>query len=196
MRKTFSAPVPFLLGGIVLLLLAGFFSQYVSYHPSTAVSLPFLRERALPVYSVETEQKLAALSFDAAWGDEFTSEILEILERRGVHATFFMTGGWVEAYPEDVKRIAELGHDLGNHSQNHKQMSQLSETEIRREIQSVHDQVKELTGKDMTLFRAPYGDYNDTLVHTARDMGYQIVQWNIDSLDWKDYGADAIVQTV
>ena len=107
-----------------------------------------------------------------------------------------MTGGWVESYPDDVKAIKEAGHDLGNHSENHKQMSQLSADECREEIQKVHDKVKKLTGKDMILFRPPYGDYNDTLIETANGLGYHVIQWDVDSLDWKDYGADAVMAKV
>ena len=104
-----------------------------------------------------------------------------------------MTGEWVGKYPEDVKKIAKAGHDLGNHSENHKQMSLLSREECRDEIIMVHNKVKELTGIDMNLFRAPYGDYNNNLVGIARDCGYYTVQWDVDSLDWKDYGVDSII---
>jgi len=121
---------------------------------------------------------------------------MEILAKHNVKVTFFMTGGWVERYPEDVKYIASQGHDLGNHSENHKNMSQLGEEEIRAEIQKVHDRVKELTGQDMALFRPPYGDYDDKVVAVADSMGYYPIQWDIDSLDWKDYGAEAIVDKV
>lgn len=107
-----------------------------------------------------------------------------------------MTGGWVSAYPDDVKAIAAAGHDLGNHSENHKQMSQLSAEECQKEIQSVHDKVKELTGQEMCLFRPPYGDYNDTLIEAAEALHYYTIQWNCDSLDWKNYGADAIVSRI
>ena len=107
-----------------------------------------------------------------------------------------MTGGWIESYPEDVKKIAAAGHDLGNHSENHKQMSQLSSDDCIAEIQNPHDKVKELTGTEMTLFRPPYGDYNNTLIEAANSLGYHVIQWSVDSLDWKDYGADSIVDTV
>ena len=80
--------------------------------------------KELPIYSVETDKKQVALSFDAAWGNEDTEIILDILKKYNLHVTFFMTGGWVESYPEDVKKIYEAGHDLGNHSENHKNMSQ------------------------------------------------------------------------
>ncbi|MCH5272512.1 MAG: polysaccharide deacetylase family protein [Lachnospiraceae bacterium] len=152
--------------------------------------------KKLPIYCVDTEEKKVALSFDAAWGNEDTADILEILKKHNVRVTFFMTGEWVRKFPEDVKAIAAAGHDLANHSENHKQMSQLSAEQCRTEIQKAHDRVKELTGVDMTLFRPPYGDYNNTLVRTVNDMGYHCIQWDVDSLDWKDYGADSIINTV
>lgn len=107
-----------------------------------------------------------------------------------------MTGGWIESYPNDVKAIAEAGHDLANHSENHKHMSQLSKEQSKEEIMKPHEKVKALTGKDMILFRAPYGDYNNTLIQAVRESGYHCIQWDIDSLDWKDYGVESIVKTV
>lgn len=107
-----------------------------------------------------------------------------------------MTGGWVESYPEDVKKIYEAGHDLGNHSQNHKYMTKLSDEEKTQELMSVHNKVKELTGYDMFLFRPPYGDYDNQVVANAKKNNYYPIQWNIDSLDWKDYGADDIVKRI
>lgn len=152
--------------------------------------------KELPIYSVETEEKKVALSFDAAWGNEDTSQILEILKKHDVHVTFFMTGGWVEKFPDDVKAIHEAGHDLGNHSENHKNMSQLSDEEKTKELMSVHQKVKGLTGVDMELFRPPYGDYDDAVILNAKGNGYYTIQWDVDSLDWKDYGVKNIIDTV
>lgn len=162
----------------------------------TASGSSAVNGRQLPIYCVQTDQKKVALSFDAAWGNEDTQKILEILKKRNVHATFFMTGGWVKNYPEDVKAILAAGHDLGNHSENHKNMSQLSADEQRQELLSVHDRVKELTGYEMFLFRPPYGDYDDSVVLTAKECGYYPIQWDVDSLDWKDYGVEAILDKV
>ena len=152
--------------------------------------------RELPIYCVETDKKQVALSFDAAWGNEDTATILDILKKHNVKVTFFMTGGWVESYPEDVKRILADGHDLGNHSENHKNMSQLSNEEKRSELMDVHTKVQELTGYEMFLFRPPYGDYDNSVINVARECGYYAIQWDVDSLDWKDYGADSIIKTV
>ena len=152
--------------------------------------------KKLPIYCVETDKKQVAISFDAAWGNEDTRNILDILKKYDIRATFFMTGGWIEKYPEDVRAIAADGHDLGNHSMNHKEMSTLSYDECIEEITKPHKMVKELTGKEMILFRPPYGDYNDTLIDAANTSGYYPIQWDVDSLDWKNYGVDSIINTV
>ena len=130
------------------------------------------------------------------WGNEDTAKILEILKKHGIHVTFFMTGGWVSKYPDDVKHIYADGHDLGNHSENHKNMSQISDSEKKEELMKVHQKVQELTGYEMFLFRPPYGDYDNAVVNVAKDCGYYTIQWDVDSLDWKDYGVDSIIKTV
>ena len=152
--------------------------------------------RELPIYCVETKEPKIALTFDAAWGNEDTQKILEVLKKHDVHVTFFMTGGWVENYPDDVKAILAAGHDLGNHSENHKNMSQLSDAEKKEELMKVHDKVRTLTGCEMFLFRPPYGDYDNAVVNVAKDCGYYTIQWDVDSLDWKDYGVDSVIKTV
>ena len=152
--------------------------------------------KELPIYCVETAEPKVALTFDAAWGNEDTAQILEILKKHDVHVTFFMTGGWVESYPDDVRAILAAGHDLGNHSENHKNMSQLSDDVKKDELMKVHEKVRDLTGYEMFLFRPPYGDYDNAVVNVAKDCGYFAIQWDVDSLDWKDYGVDSIIKTV
>ena len=152
--------------------------------------------KELPIYCVDTQEPKISISFDAAWGNDDTSRILEILAKHNVHATFFMTGGWVDSYPDMVKEICSRGHDLGNHSHNHKQMSKLSASEQKDEIMYVTDKIKELTGYDVFLFRPPYGDYNSTLINTVYGCNHYPIQWNVDSLDWRDYGVENIIKTV
>ena len=138
--------------------------------------------RELPIYSVETTEKKIALSFDAAWGNEDLDTILQILEKYHVRTTFFMTGAWVQTYPEDVKKIQAAGHDLGNHSENHKNMSTLSKNECEQEIMTAHKRIQELTGTNMNLFRPPYGDYDNDVIQTATACGYYSIQWSVDTL--------------
>lgn len=167
----------------LLILICSF--QYISEYVTVSSNV---NGRELPIYSVETQEKKVALSFDAAWGNEDTQNILNILKKHNVHVTFFMTGGWIENYPEDVKAIWEAGHDLGNHSENHKNMSQLSVEEQTQEIMKTHEKVKELTGIEMQLFRPPYGDYDDQVILTAQECGYYPIQWSVDVGDTTEKG--------
>lgn len=184
-------------GAIVLTSIA-LLSASLMIYPDTAATLSnsLVHEKELPIYCVEQDKPLISISFDAAWGNEDTPKLLEILKKHNVKATFFMTGGWIEKYPDDVKAIAAGGHDLGNHSENHKHMSQISAAECKTELMKPHEKVKKLAGKDMILFRPPYGDYNDTLVKVCRENGYYPIQWDVDSLDWKDYDAATIIRRV
>ena len=152
--------------------------------------------RPLPVYSVDTEEKKIAISFDAAWGEEKTDEILRILEERDIRTTFFLVGYWVDKYPARVEQIAAAGHEIGNHSNTHPHMSELGEAEIAQELTALSDKVEALTGVRPTLFRPPYGDYDDAVVLTARQNGYEPVQWSVDSLDWKNLGVQPMVKRV
>ena len=170
-----------------LLGLSAFLLFFIGAHfisNSTAVFLAS-QDKKLPIYCVKTDEAKVSLSFDAAWGNEDTQDILAVLDKYNVKVTFFMTGGWVDKYPDDVKSIAAAGHDVGNHSQSHKQMSQLSVAECETEITTVSEKIKELTGKEVTLFRPPYGDYNNTLVEAVNKVGCHCVQWDVDTLDTK-----------
>ncbi|MCL1963627.1 MAG: polysaccharide deacetylase family protein [Firmicutes bacterium] len=152
------------------------------------------RTRELPVYSVERKDKVLSISFDAAWGGDQTTAILDILDEYGVKTTFFLVGIWVERYPELVKEIVRRGHEIGNHSTTHPEMSKISESKIRDELKVTSDRVEQLTGIRPTLFRPPYGDYNDKVVTVSRAEGYECVQWNVDSLDWKNRGVDDLIR--
>lgn len=152
--------------------------------------------RELPIYSVERSDNKIAISFDCAWGTDYTDKLLEVLARENVHATFFMVQFWAEKYPEYVKKIAEAGHEIGTHSATHSYMSKLSEEKIRQELSTSSAAIEAASGGRPDLFRAPFGDYNDRLIRTARDAGYYTIQWDVDSLDWKDLSANDIAMRV
>ena len=153
-------------------------------------------DRELPIYSVKTDDMRIAISFDAAWGAEDFNQIMEILDKHQIKTTFFMTGEWVQKYPDCVKMLVEKGHDLGNHSASHPDMTKLPKEKQKEQIISVHNQVKELTGYEMELFRPPYGAYNNDVIRTCYEVGYFPIQWDVDSLDWKDYEPERIVSNV
>lgn len=151
------------------------------------------RKRELPVYNVDTQEKVLSISFDAAWGSANTMQILDILDEYDVRTTFFLVGFWAEKYPELVQEMVLRGHEIGNHSATHPHMAQLNEAQIREELRIVSDLVEHITGKPTVLFRPPYGEYNDAVVTVSRAEGYECVQWNVDSLDWKNRGTQDMI---
>ena len=152
--------------------------------------------RSLPIYSVERTDKKIAISFDCAWGVDYTDKLLSIMEKNDVKCTFFAVQFWVEKYPEYAEKIVDAGHELGTHSRTHSYMSTLSETAIRDELQTSADAIEKATGQKTNLFRAPYGDYDNLLIDTAQSMGFYTVQWDVDSLDWKNLSATEIAMRV
>lgn len=152
--------------------------------------------RSIPIYSVATEKKQVSLSFDAAWGNEQTQTLLDILAKYKVRTTFFLVGDWVRNYPDDVKKISAAGHDVGNHSDTHPYLTQIDGDSMKKEIETCNSEVEKLTGKRPTLFRPPYGDYNNSVVDTVKGMGMYCIQWSIDSLDWQDPSPADILKKV
>jgi len=152
--------------------------------------------RELPIYCVEKDSKVCSLSFDAAWGNEDTERLIDILARYDIHATFFVVGEWVDKYPESVKALHDAGHEVMNHSDDHPHMTELSETQIMENVSACDDKIEAVTGVRPFLFRPPYGDYNDKVIRTLREMGHYPIQWDVDSLDWKESGVQDIVDRV
>ena len=152
--------------------------------------------RQLPIYCVDRDQKVVSISFDAAWGNEDTQELIDILGQYHVKATFFVVGDWVEKYPESVKALHDAGHEVMNHSNTHAHYPQLSAQEITADLEACNDKIQAVTGVRPTLVRLPYGDYDDKSVNAVRSIGMEPIQWDVDSLDWKEIPADEIVSRV
>lgn len=156
----------------------------------------FNTARQLPIYNVQTSEKKVAISFDCAWGTDYTDTILKHLKDNNVKATFFMVQFWTEKYPEFVKKIDESGHEIGTHSTTHSYMSQMNEVDIKVELENSSKAITKITNKKVDLFRAPYGDYDDLLITTASSLGFYTIQWDVDSLDWKNLSATDIAMRV
>lgn len=152
--------------------------------------------KELPIYSVERKDKKIAISFDAAYGDEYTIDILDTLDKYKVKTTFFLVKFWVENFPNRVEEIYKRGHEIGNHSATHPNMSQLSPEKIAEELNSTGETIEKITKEKPILFRPPYGDYNDTVITEAKKNGYYTIQWDVDSIDWKELGTDSVVDRV
>ncbi len=152
--------------------------------------------RQLPIYCVQRDQKMLSISFDAAWGNEDTQQLIDILDRYNVKATFFVVGDWVDRYPESVKALHDAGHEIMNHSNTHAHLPQLSAQQITDDLNACNDKIEAVTGVRPTLMRPPYGDYDDNSIRAIRAMDMEPIQWDVDSLDWKDLSAPDITKRV
>lgn len=162
-----------------------------------SVGVSAANRRKLPIYCVEIEKKQIAISFDAAWGNDDTQKLIDILAEYNVPATFFVVGAWVDKYPESVKALDSAGHQIQNHSNTHPHMPQLSKEQMKNEITACNEKIKALTGKCPTLLRPPYGDYDNALMEVTEQLGMNTIQWDVDSLDWKETStADSICNRV
>ena len=166
-------------------------AAYVGALPDTVSVVSGKRE--LPIYCVNRDDNKISISFDAAWGGDKTLGILDLLEEYNIKTTFFLVDIWTQKYPELVKEIVARGHEIVNHSTSHPQMSKLNETQIAKELNTQADNVLAIVGIRPVLFRPPYGDYNNRVITTARAQGFVPIQWSVDSLDWKNRGAQEII---
>lgn len=153
-------------------------------------------DRRVPVYSVERDDKKIALTFDAAWENSNTGELIDILDDGGAEATFFVTGDWCDRYPDDVKKLHDAGHEIENHSDAHPHPVGMNVNDLIDDTRECSRKIKMLTGEEPQFYRAPYGEYDDTVLTTMEGMGLITVQWDVDSVDWKKGSADDIKKKV
>ena len=152
--------------------------------------------RKLPIYRVQTEQKKVAISFDCAWGVDYTDSLLDSMQKENVKCTFFAVEFWVKKHPDYVEKIFKAGHEIGTHSATHPYMSKLDKNSVIKELTTSCQAIENITNKKVELFRPPYGDYNDNLIQTATELGLYTIQWDVDSLDWKNLSAQEIIKKV
>ena len=152
--------------------------------------------RQLPIYRVQTQEKKIAISFDCAWGTDYTDSLLSIMEENDVKCTFFMVEFCTEKHPDYVEKIFNAGHEIGTHSATHPYMSKLDKQAIIKELTTSSKAIEDITGKKVEVFRPPYGDYDDLLIETAKELGLYTIQWDVDSLDWKNLSAEEITKRV
>ncbi len=183
-----------ILTSFVLVCLLAFGLNYVGV-PVGAVNA-HVGKRKLPIYAVATAENKVAISFDAAWGADKTSEIMNICDSYNVKATFFLVGFWIEKYPEKVKEIYNRGFEVGLHSNTHPDMTKLTRNQIKQELSTNIKLIEDLTNYTPKLFRPPYGYYNNTLIDVCEELGLSCIQWSVDSLDWKGISASELAGRV
>lgn len=139
--------------------------------------------RLLPIYSVERGDKVISLTFDVAWENSNTQELIDILDEYNARATFFITGDWCDRYPEDVRQFSDAGHEIGNHSDQHPHVKGMNVNDLITDTKAASLKIRNITGKDPQLYRAPYGEYDDSLMTTIEGMGMKVIQWDVETVD-------------
>ena len=181
-----------LAGGAALLVTALVTSVFMR----DAVTAAALKTKPHAIYKIETEKKLAALTFDISWGTKVPGPVMDTLKKYDVKSTFFLSGPWTLKYPEYPERLVQEGHEIASHGNNHIDLDKESREKVRQEISAAHEAIKDVTGVSPTLIRTPNGAWNDMVLSVADELGYKVIQWSADSLDWKKPGVDAIVKRV
>jgi len=176
-------------GAVILMLIA-----ILAVNKEQAISV--VTGNLKPIYSVKTETKQVALTFDISWGEENVQPILDILKKENIKATFFLSSPWAETKSELVKRIAADGHEIGSHGRRHVDLNTMTADILMKELDTSKEVLERLSGQKITLLRAPNGAYDNQVISVANERGYKVIQWSVDSLDWKRPGADAIVNYV
>lgn len=148
--------------------------------------------KKLPIYNVDTNEPKIAFTMNCAWNADDIDQILATLSKHNTHITFFMVGDWVDKYPDAVKKISEAGHEIANHSDGHKHVNNLNIEENEKEVKLCSDKIEAITGKKTTLYRGPYGEYNNTVIQAAQNQNHITIQWSLDTLDYKGLTADEI----
>ncbi len=180
---------------LVVLLATVFLSISINGAVSAEVFFGYSTKK-VPIYAVDTPEKQVAISFDAAWGADKTKQIVDICNEYNVKATFFLVGFWVDKYGDMVKYIDQNGFEIGTHSNTHPDMVNLSAKDQELELNKSIELIKNITGKEIELFRAPFGSYNNSLLDVAEGLGLKTIQWDVDSLDWKGLSAEAITTRI
>lgn len=149
-----------------------------------------------PIFHGNISEPKVAFACNVFWGEEFLPDMLQTLSNQNTHITFFIGGSWAKKYPELLADIANKGHELGNHTYSHPHPNTISKEKNKEQIVKTEDLVKEITGTKTTLYAPPYGEYNDTVLTAADELGYTTIMWTIDTIDWKRPPADIIKNRV
>lgn len=179
------------LATVVTLFMAVLFAVAGQVHALAAEKKP------TAIYKVATNEKVVALTFDISWGNKVPEPALDVLAKEKVtKATFFLSGPWTLRHPQIAKRIQTMGYEIGNHGNLHKDFSNYPDSWIREQVGVSEKSIQQVTGVKTKLIRTPNGDFNPRVIQCLTQMGYKVIQWNTDSLDWKNPGTQAVVNRV
>ncbi len=148
----------------------------------------------LPIYNVKRTDNKISVTFDCAWANSNTDELISILSEADVKATFFVTGEFADKYADDIKKLSDAGHEIANHSDKHPHIKGMNVNDLIADTKECSRKIKMITGNSPALYRAPYGEYDDKSLTTLFGMGMSVIQWNKDSIDWDKPTPETIIE--
>lgn len=181
----------------MIIAIAAFFTAGILYVDQTQVPVFTSGEKPVAIYKVDSKEKQVALTFNISWGENKVMPILDILKEHEINnATFFISASWAERHPDIVERIVEDGHEIGSHGFQHKHYTEWEDEQIRKDIQTAHRIIQEVSGIVPKYLRPPNGTFDERVLKIAKEQNYDIIHWSINTNDWKNPGVDTIVHTV
>jgi len=171
---------------LVLLLIGSFLHSYFQKDVQTIQ----------PIYIGNTSEKAVALMVNVDWGEDLIPGLLKIMEEKKVTATFFITGRFAKKYPEIIRQIAAAGHEIGNHGYAHPHPDQLSLEQNKKELTDTENVFKDLQIAYAKIFASPYGEHGDNVLQAANELGYQVIMWTLDTVDWQNPSPGMILERI
>ena len=182
MRKIYNKSLQIIVNSVIVLVIA--VSYLLFFLPERTITISKYEDEV--VYSGDKELKRVSLMFNIYENEEVVLGILKVLEEKGVKATFFMGGCFADDNRELLIKIKDSGNELANHGYFHKDHKKLTEEENRKEIYNTEQVIKALSGVKTNLFAPPSGSFSKTTVLVAKNLGYKVVMWSKDTIDWRD----------
>lgn len=171
---------------LALLLIGGFLHSYLQKDVQTIQ----------PIYIGNTTEKAVAFMVNVDWGEELIPDLLNIMEGKKVTATFFITGRFAKKYPEIIKQIAEDGHEIGNHGYSHPHPDKLTLEQNKKELTDTETVFRDLQIDCAKIFASPYGEHGDNVMQAANELGYQVIMWTLDTVDWQNPSPGMILERI
>lgn len=177
---------------VCILIVCGMVKKYSKEQIKEVIN----QNRLIPIYSVETQEKKVGITFDCAWGADDIDDIIDVLEQNEINATFFAVGTWVDKYEDAIQKLADAGQEIGNHSNSHSHVNNLSYNDNIDDMKKCNEKIEKITNEKVKYYRGPYGEYNNVVIKAAENLNMQVIQWDIDTLDYTGKTPDEMCERI
>lgn len=192
MKIYFFSRKKLLMAGILVLLISVLLGIIFTCYSNAVMA----SKAADPIYQGNTGKKIVAITVNVDWGEEFIPGMLEQFKKNNARVTFFVTGVWAQKHPDLLKQMYKEGHSIQNHGYKHVHFNSLAAGETSKEIKKAEDIINEITGHKTSYFAPPSGEFNQEVARGTGDIGYKLILWSVDTIDWQRPSPYIIVNRV